>query len=405
LEQVEDLEVIGGASKTTQVQEVLNKVFKNPQCTFNPQQAVAIGLAYRAAALSPVYKSKVLHVMDFFPHSISYLISPLHTYLTFCPQVAFEAHRHFPVVKKFKLEVSESFEVDFFNLEEENLGIDPGVAKFTVQLPKNSRSVVEFGVKLDRNGLINILYAQQVQKISSEGEIESFETLDSKPEVFHEFLEEKENYPGDLSPCTKIVPLEVSISTKGMDFHQLDQYMHEERRMYGEEKLFRESLDKKAQIYSFMNEWGPRLQTELLDFCIPDYTSQILSEFQQTKTWLDSDSECSGTEYVQKLSELKELVRPVKKRFEKYSMLPSLVQELQDTIKWAEGCLESVTEDRLVNTVEEAKAFLQETFELLSSYPKYSDFPVSTDDFVKQNLKIIDVAETTIKKHNVNITD
>jgi len=30
---------------------------------------------------------------------------------------------------------------------------------------------------------------------------------------------------------------------------------------------------------------------------------------------------------------------------------------------------------------------------------------VSTDDFVKQNLKIIDVAETTIKKHNVNITD
>jgi len=100
-------------------------------------------------------------------------------------------------------------------------------------------------------------------------------------------------------------------------------YLNEERRMAGEDRIAKETTDKRNEVESYVYESRSKLDGQFKEYTTPEQLQKIHSFLTETESWVYGDgADTIKSVYIERLDKMKELVEPITKRFNVYTSYP-----------------------------------------------------------------------------------
>ncbi|CAG9327798.1 unnamed protein product [Blepharisma stoltei] len=406
VESVHSVEILGGGTRIPCVQRVIAKAFnvENVSKTLNPEEAIARGCAVQSAMLSPLFKVKEFSVQDIVTIPISIKVSSLDMEVEVEPEVIFPEKNVFPTTKIMKLRKNQPFKMNLFYPEPLIEGLDHTVADYGVICPAEGvENEVKVYVKMNGHGVVNLEKAELIEEII---ETEEIKPEEAKAEEQKAGEEKKEP---SVKRKYKRTNLEISKVSKGLKEEELKMFINEERRMTNEDRIAKETSDKRNEVEAYVYEARSKLNSSLQGFVSPSKLQEILAFLSDTENWVYGDgADTLKSVYTERLDKMREQVEPVIRRSNIFNSYPQLINELQDALIWSrqqalspQEQFSHITEEernRIIEKAAEFESWLQAAKIQIDSMVRHEDPTISTEDFVKKTIQIREVTNQTMSK-------
>jgi len=143
-------------------------------------------------------------------------------------------------------------------------------------------------------------------------------------------------------------------------------------------------------------------EEDLASYIVDADREKISKQLEDLEIWLYEDGEdCIKNIYTEKLDMLKSVGEPIKRRKIEYTTFPSVKEQAVQLISKAESDidafhkgseqfnhLDAAEVDKLAETLNNAKKWLEEKATQVTATPLYKDIPIKLDEFVREKHSI-----------------
>ncbi|KAK1422604.1 hypothetical protein QVD17_17889 [Tagetes erecta] len=328
IDEIYTIELVGSGSRVPAITRVLTSFFgKEPTRTLNASECVARGCALRCAMLSPTLIVREYKIKDAFPYSI---VIPT-------PQgevMVFPKGSPFPEEKMMRHTGNTLFDllVAYINETNSPAGISHIVGHFVIGPSESSDAenvMVEFGVKLNGNGIVDLDFATILEDKSYSGStlINPWKMMTASSHMLN--LPVSEN---------------IDVSTTNDELAKAK----EKEKMLTEQGIkVEETKDQRNTLESFVYDTRSKLSGAYQKFATDSEKEVLTKNLQETEDWLyeDSDDE-SEQDYTGKLKDLKKLLKPIEKRYKEENALAKATKALQSCIAKYRSRADSLSADK-----------------------------------------------------------
>ncbi|XP_062370679.1 heat shock protein 105 kDa isoform X2 [Cinclus cinclus] len=350
VEDVNAVEIVGGATRIPAVKERIAKFFgKDVSTTLNADEAIARGCALQCAILSPAFKVREFSVTDATPFPISLLWNTeaedtegVHE--VFCRNHAAPFSKVLTFYRKGPFEL-EAFYSDPNGVPYPESKIGRYVIQNVAAQKDGEKSKVKVKVRVNTHGIFSVSTASMVEPVKSEEcEDVSVETeveaQDQRPiENFSDTNEKKGDQPPEAKkPKIKVKNVELPIEANlvwqlGKDL--LNMYIETEGKMIMQDKLEKERNDAKNAVEEYVYEFRDKLSGPYEKFVCEKDLQGFSALLAETEGWLYEEGEDEAKQvYVEKLENLKKLGTPIEMRYQEAEERPRLLQELGHRLQY-----------------------------------------------------------------------
>ncbi|XP_058042267.1 heat shock protein 105 kDa [Ahaetulla prasina] len=398
VEDVNAVEIVGGATRMPAVKEKIGKFFgKDVSTTLNADEAVARGCALQCAILSPAFKVREISITDAVTFPISLMWSTETEDGDGIHEV-FSRHHVAPFSKVLTFYRKGPFELQAFYSDLSNVPYpEKKIGKYIIQniaaQNDGEKTKVKVKVRINSHGIFSVSTASMVEQMKME-ETESsnieaeIEPQSQKPETCNKNTqqdnteagpqsqvqtdgqqtsqsppspevpseenkipsvekgnEKKSDQPPDAKkPKIKVKNVELPIEANlvwqlGKDL--LNMYIETEGKMIMQDKLEKERNDAKNAVEEYVYDFRDKLSGPYEKFvCEQDRQnfSMLLSEIED---WLYEEGEDQAKHvYMDKLTELKKFGTPIEIRYQEAEERPKLLEELGHKLRIYAGITE-----------------------------------------------------------------
>uniref|UniRef100_A0A8C0VVK6 Heat shock protein 105 kDa n=1 Tax=Cyanistes caeruleus TaxID=156563 RepID=A0A8C0VVK6_CYACU len=367
VEDVNAVEIVGGATRIPAVKERIAKFFgKDVSTTLNADEAIARGCALQCAILSPAFKVREFSVTDATPFPIS-LLWNTEAEDTEGVHEVFSRNHAAPFSKVLTFYRKGPFELEAFYSDPNGVPYpESKIGKYVIQnvaaQKDGEKSKVKVKVRVNTHGIFSVSTASMVEPVKSEEcEDVSVETeveaQDQRPienfilyqkEVrkiilFFFFLTQTNEKKGDQPPEAKKpkikvknveLPIEANLVWQlGKDL--LNMYIETEGKMIMQDKLEKERNDAKNAVEEYVYEFRDKLSGPYEKFVCEKDLQGFSALLAETEGWLYEEGEDEAKQvYVEKLEDLKKLGTPIEMRYQEAEERPRLLQELGHRLQY-----------------------------------------------------------------------
>ncbi|KAM3837144.1 heat shock protein 105 kDa [Vipera latastei] len=386
VEDVNAVEIVGGATRMPAVKEKIGKFFgKDVSTTLNADEAVARGCALQCAILSPAFKVREISITDTVTFPISLMWSTETEDGDGIHEV-FSRHHAAPFSKVLTFYRKGPFELQAFYSDLSNVPYpEKKIGKYIIQniaaQNDGEKTKVKVKVRINNHGIFSVSTASMVEQMKMEenesSSIEAeIEPQSQKPESCNKNIqqenteagsqsqvqtdgqqtsqsppspevpseenkipsgekgnEKKSDQPPDAKkPKIKVKNVELPIEANlvwqlGKDL--LNMYIETEGKMIMQDKLEKERNDAKNAVEEYVYDFRDKLSGPYEKFvCEQDRQnfSVLLSEIED---WLYEEGEDQAKQvYMDKLIELKKFGTPIEIRYQEAEERPKLLEDL-----------------------------------------------------------------------------
>lgn len=391
VEQIDFVEMIGGASRVPWVKDYCSKAFggKELSTTMNADESVARGCALQAAMLSPLYKVREFSVVDVTPHPVTigwmgsaadaeaekadedgeHMAGAEGEYKT---MTVFPRNSVMGTVKMLTFYRKGPFDL---KLEYEDTtalvdGVNKFLGNFKVDLPGAADTKkIKVKAKLSLNGTFGLESAQMLEEEEyeekvkekkeievpaeekAEGEAKPDSPKDAKPEgeASPEGEGEKKEGSPKKEPEKKVEWVEVvkkkkrtkrtdipiiASDTCGLPEKFLNKQQDQETAMQADMKEIIETDEKRNDLESYILTMRDKCSEggQYGAFISSGDREKLESELMKAEDWLYDNFDATKVQYIEKLDELKKLGDPVVFRFKEDEMREDWISAVKGTI-------------------------------------------------------------------------
>uniref|UniRef100_A0A8C0VSW9 Heat shock protein 105 kDa n=1 Tax=Cyanistes caeruleus TaxID=156563 RepID=A0A8C0VSW9_CYACU len=350
VEDVNAVEIVGGATRIPAVKERIAKFFgKDVSTTLNADEAIARGCALQCAILSPAFKVREFSVTDATPFPIS-LLWNTEAEDTEGVHEVFSRNHAAPFSKVLTFYRKGPFELEAFYSDPNGVPYpESKIGKYVIQnvaaQKDGEKSKVKVKVRVNTHGIFSVSTASMVEPVKSEEcEDVSVETeveaQDQRPiENFSDTNEKKGDQPPEAKkPKIKVKNVELPIEANlvwqlGKDL--LNMYIETEGKMIMQDKLEKERNDAKNAVEEYVYEFRDKLSGPYEKFVCEKDLQGFSALLAETEGWLYEEGEDEAKQvYVEKLEDLKKLGTPIEMRYQEAEERPRLLQELGHRLQY-----------------------------------------------------------------------
>lgn len=391
VEDVNAIEIIGGATRIPSVKERIGKFFgKDVSTTLNADEAVARGCALQCAILSPAFKVREFSVTDVVPFSISLRWTTVADEAEGVCEV-FSKNHAVPFSKVLTFYRKGSFQLEAFYTDPATLPYpEAKIGHFVVQnisAPKDGdKAKVKVQVCVNTQGIFTVSTASVVEPmeldtsecssvesdmdlqnmIHSENAVHdnnSQETSEAgtqcqtkndgdknslcpeKPSKEDTMINsEKGNDKKSAQPLeakkAKIkvknneLPVEASLVWQ-LEKDLLNMYIENEGKMIMQDKLEKDRNDAKNAVEEYVYDFRDKLSGRYGKFAGEKDLSRFSKLLTDTEDWLYEEGEDQPKEvYLNKLEELQKLGTPIEARYQEADERPQLLEKLAQRLQY-----------------------------------------------------------------------
>ncbi|KAM7065187.1 heat shock protein 105 kDa isoform 1-T1 [Acridotheres tristis] len=350
VEDVNAVEIVGGATRIPAVKERIAKFFgKDVSTTLNADEAIARGCALQCAILSPAFKVREFSVTDATPFPIS-LLWNTEAEDTEGVHEVFSRNHAAPFSKVLTFYRKGPFELEAFYSDPNGVPYpESKIGRYVIQnvaaQKDGEKSKVKVKVRVNTHGIFSVSTASMVEPVKSEEcEDVSVETeveaQDQRPiENFSDTNEKKGDQPPEAKkPKIKVKNVELPIEANlvwqlGKDL--LNMYIETEGKMIMQDKLEKERNDAKNAVEEYVYEFRDKLSGPYEKFVCEKDLQGFSALLAETEGWLYEEGEDEAKQvYVEKLENLKKLGTPIEMRYQEAEERPRLLQELGHRLQY-----------------------------------------------------------------------
>lgn len=401
------VEIVGGSSRIPYIKNLIEKIFgKTPSTTLNQDEAVSRGCALQCAMLSPAVRVRDFSVTDIQSFPIELQWDPSDNSDDGCAEV-FQKNHAVPFSK-----ILSFYRLSPFTVKAHYTGsipiADKYIGEFTVRDVKpttdGASQKVKVKARINLHGIFSISSATLLEK----SELQDDQVPPSEP------VEQTENEPQPTEPedkkeekkksVTKTIDLRIESVTHGYSRMDLDNYIEQEGKMVAADRQEKERIDVRNSLEEYIYDMRGRMSSEedLAPFIVDGDRENISKQLEDLENWLYEDGEeCAKNVYAEKLDVLKSVGEPIKRRKVEYTTFPSVKEQAIQMILQAESDidafykgseqfnhLDTAEVSKLVETLTNAKRWLEEKAAQVSASPLYKDIPIKLDEFVREKNSI-----------------
>ncbi|XP_059694808.1 heat shock protein 105 kDa isoform X2 [Haemorhous mexicanus] len=350
VEDVNAVEIVGGATRIPAVKERIAKFFgKDVSTTLNADEAIARGCALQCAILSPAFKVREFSVTDATPFPIS-LLWNTEAEDTEGVHEVFSRNHAAPFSKVLTFYRKGPFELEAFYSDPNGVPYpESKIGRYVIQnvaaQKDGEKSKVKVKVRVNTHGIFSVSTASMVEPVKSEEcedvSVETeLEAQDQRPvENFSDTNEKKGDQPPEAKkPKIKVKNVELPIEANlvwqlGKDL--LNMYIETEGKMIMQDKLEKERNDAKNAVEEYVYEFRDKLSGPYEKFVCEKDLQGFSALLAETEGWLYEEGEDEAKQvYVEKLENLKKLGTPIEMRFQEAEERPKLLQELGHRLQY-----------------------------------------------------------------------
>jgi len=359
---IHSVEIVGGASRIPIVQKIIEEVFgKECSRTLNMGECIARGCAMQAAIISPLFKvaSYEVEEANYYPIKCSWFFSDSEKKTGMeiesddknqpDKQTAtlFDKGCSIPNVKSLTFNRDDAIKFTLF-YDPVPPGTDEILGHYNIMplKPKEKDFNVKLRVKLNHNGTVyleeasfNEDYMEEYQvpiKPEEKPKTDEKKTEENKNEAQAEKPKEEPPKPQMETKTrkkTRITELKFdNVVVKGFTEKEAAVFFEQEAHMNNHDNLVRETHERKNALESYVYDLRQKLNDKYKDYTTPKDQEDIIKRLQDNETWLYNEgAAASKGQYVSRLDELKKLGDPIIRRFNEYTHLPEIINELINT--------------------------------------------------------------------------
>ncbi|XP_021397634.2 heat shock protein 105 kDa isoform X1 [Lonchura striata] len=350
VEDINAVEIVGGATRIPAVKEKIAKFFgKDVSTTLNADEAIARGCALQCAILSPAFKVREFSVTDATPFPIS-LLWNTEAEDTEGVHEVFSRNHAAPFSKVLTFYRKGPFELEAFYSDPNGVPYpESKIGRYVIQnvaaQKDGEKSKVKVKVRVNTHGIFSVSTASMVEPVKNEEcEDVSVETeveaQDQRPiENFSDTNEKKGDQPPEAKkPKIKVKNVELPIEANlvwqlGKDL--LNMYIETEGKMIMQDKLEKERNDAKNAVEEYVYEFRDKLSGPYEKFVCEKDLQGFSALLAETEGWLYEEGEDEAKHvYVEKLENLKKLGTPIEMRYQEAEERPRLLQELGHRLQY-----------------------------------------------------------------------
>jgi heat shock 70kDa protein 4 len=419
VEQIDNVEVVGGSSRVPSVQRLLTEFFgREPNRTLNAKETVSRGCALQCAMLSPAFKVRDFQVEDSFPYAVQFKWIGKDGGVE--TSRVFEKGAPVPSAKMLSFFRTESFEVSAEYTEDSDIPSTADraigtwcIGPFTV--PKGvEKAKLKLKTVLNLNGVVTVESVHVVE----EEEYEEQVTVERKSPEDSTMTEADVAANGD-SPAaaaaaaapavetqtikkkrTKKHPVPVEPrSTHALPQPQIQKLYESECEMALQQKIVTETNDAKNAVEAYIYSLRGRIHENLAPFVQETKRDEISKLLEDAENWLYEDGEdVAKSVYISKLAELKKLGDPIERRATEDSLRATMANQFRQLCG---GYLNEVSQGagdeggkyahispeelgRVRNEAEGALAWLADKEAAQAGLNKYDDPALTVDEIKKK---------------------
>ncbi|KAH1187027.1 heat shock protein 105 kDa [Mauremys mutica] len=388
VEDVNAVEIVGGATRIPAVKEKIAKFFgKDVSTTLNADEAVARGCALQCAILSPAFKVREFSVTDAVPFPIS-LMWNTEADDTEGVHEVFSRNHAAPFSKVLTFYRKGPFELEAFYSDPNGVPYpETKIGRYVVQnvaaQKDGERSKVKVKVRVNTHGIFSVSTASMVEQVKAEeNEALSVETevviVNQRPpensddkniqqdnnEAGSQSQVQTDGQPTPQSPPSPEPPSEENkipdakktnekksdqppeakkpkIKVKNVELpveanlvwqlgkELLNMYIKTEGKMIMQDKLEKERNDAKNAVEEYVYEFRDKLSGPYEKFVCEEDLQRFSAFLTEIEDWLYEDGEDQAKQvYIDKLDELKKLGTPIEMRYQEAEERPRVLEEL-----------------------------------------------------------------------------
>ena len=434
--QVHEIEIVGGTSRVNIVKRKLseildldiNAVNNGLKTTMNADEAVARGSALQCAMLSSRMKVAPFNIVEklYYGISLSYDatvpasgetsdetkddVAIKGTSLTLYSRG--DEYPHKPRRMTFpKKSADFSITATYDNGPSEyvNPGNNKFIAKFNIVIPPalvaEGPKDVRVTFNLDKHGILYVQSAQLLEEYTVEEPVtpaadepkpEDEKTADEKPATV-------------LKKKLRKIDLTVTIDTLTLSRDDVKAAIEIEARMALEDKLLKETADKRNELESYIYGMRDKIDASLKPYSTADESQKLKSMLVDAEDWLYGDGfDEVKSAYVKRIDELKAVGNVIESRYIEESNRPQAINALKTQIDLcksfaanydeAHAHIEEEERSRIRAEASEAESWLFDTQAKQGELPQNKDPILTSEEISKRRTKLFNVANPIMIK-------
>jgi len=424
VEQINQVEVTGGASRSVPIRNKVQEFFKQEaRQTMNSEESVVRGCALQCAILSPLFKVREYSITDLNPYPIKVSWKSLKSgaVATADDNVEiFGKNNQVPSSKHVTFNRTEGFVLTAEYSQPELIpkGTPVQIASFTaaeVPTKEGQPAKVRVRVKLDLNSCVSV---EEVQTLADVEEKESSTptttaaTTSPAPENPADKMEEdkpatpqteakKEEGKKEEEKKKKVKRTEVKFtsSNASLPIDQLNQLVESEAQMMAADRLAAETADRKNHVESYVYEMRGKISDSLASFATDAEREKLSKLLEDTESWLYGEGEdVSKSEYVKRLDEMKALGEPISRRkyedenrYEAVSGLRAALDQWNMVATSVEPQYDHITQeekDKVTANTKTIEKWLNESIQKQDASAKTDDVKVTVAELQKKKAEL-----------------
>lgn len=390
---ISEVEIVGGSTRVNIVKKILGEILElDPtamnyglKTTMNSDEAVARGCALQAAIVSSRMKVKPFNITDKLHYGITaYFDSNSESSnaddgeskedVSFHGSSADIYKRgddlpHKPRRLTFRAKsASFSLRLAYDNESAAFLpeGEDRHIAQYSIRIPPDLVSSGPKDVRVtfdfDRNGLVQVANAH----------------------LLEEYIEEAKEGEGEAKKKYRKHDLEVVSEVFSLSREQIKQCIELEASWANEDRLIRETADKRNELESYIYSMRTKLDGALKPYCSSSEKDKLSSMLTDAEDWLYNDGfESTKQQYARKIDELKVIGDKIEFRQSEENGRPSAIDALKRQIEMVKVFASNYDKDHEHITEEERSKVRSEADKmegwLYDAMSKQADQPQNAD--------------------------
>jgi heat shock protein len=452
LDQIHSVEIVGGASRTPAIKQLIENVFKMaPSTTLNQDEAVARGCALMCAILSPAFKVREFSVTDVqqFPIKMVYdeaagekgemEVYPQYHPIPFTKMLTF--HRREP----FTVKAYYNSKTPFPN---------PEIGTYTITNVKptllDENMKVKMKCKVNIHGIFGLVAAVGYERLENQpetsdangnGAVNENQTQENSEETNATptpdgSQTENQNQDENASPLKdnkdandekKPAPPKpkkqqpqyasidlpvVAVNVGGYTRAELDRLIETEVSLVSQDRVEKDRIDAKNALEEYVYDLREKLEGELREFLKDEERVSLIQKLNSDENWLyEEGSDDKKSTYIQRLEDLKKLGEPVKIRKREFDEVPSALQNLSLAITRARKVMDAVKSNdpsynhletneikKLGQEIDSTTAWFDNAWGKIQSARKDTPPPVLSTDVSQKNETFHSVISPIINK-------
>mmetsp|Transcript_11422 Transcript_11422/g.17001 ORF Transcript_11422/g.17001 Transcript_11422/m.17001 type:complete len:786 (+) Transcript_11422:85-2442(+) len=317
IDQLDAIEIVGGATRIPMVKRHLSRLLKLDEnainfglsCTLNADESVARGCALQCAILSSRFRVKEFSVIDAIPYTIK--ASPLDAQSEEDVVAMFSHLEPGPKIRRYSLKKKNSFDVKLFYDKLNNLpeGTGDTIASYHISVPDVYKSLpspptIRLNIKYDLDGITFLNNVQLMEEVEDSGSndvtpAKNDEMQTEADNKDQQSLQTEKSEKSSEPAKKKFKKVELSFVQSEIiwDDKKLREVADSEAEMANIDRIVQETSHKRNELESFIYSMRDRIASsgDLSKYGTPKELNNLKDSLNTNEDWLYSDEGFDST--------------------------------------------------------------------------------------------------------------